>query len=108
MSTGSVVRTRLALLTTLAVFCTGSFAQEPVLGPEIMVYKTVAATNLTAHVFRPPSAPRQGVRPAIVLFHGGGWAAGSPGMGLRRGKEIRLFWSDHRRSLSIGSPTRRH
>lgn len=46
-------------------------------GPDIRVYKTVGTTRLTAHIFRPQSnggAPR----PAIVLFHGGGWVAGSP------------------------------
>jgi acetyl esterase len=47
-------------------------------GPEIRVYKTVGATNLTAHVFRPVASDQPTARPAIVLFHGGGWAAGSP------------------------------
>jgi acetyl esterase/lipase len=46
-------------------------------GPQIEVYKTVGGTKLTAHVFRPVGASSHR-RPAVVLFHGGGWAAGSP------------------------------
>ena len=38
----------------------------------------MADVQLTAHVFRPPETGNRGARPAIVLFHGGGWAAGSP------------------------------
>jgi acetyl esterase len=45
--------------------------------PDIQVYKTVGAAQLTAHVFR-PSGTAQANRPAIALFHGGGWVAGSP------------------------------
>jgi acetyl esterase len=55
-----------------------SITRGSVSGPEIMVYKTVADTKLTAHVFHPEGAGTDIVRPAIVIFHGGGWAAGSP------------------------------
>jgi acetyl esterase/lipase len=51
-------------------------APAQISGPDIRVYKTVGATNLTAHLFRPQGSPT--ARPAIVLFHGGGWSAGSP------------------------------
>ncbi len=53
-------------------------AQQPVSGPEIMAYKTVGDIKLTAHVFRPAWTGKADLRPAIVLFHGGGWVAGSP------------------------------
>jgi acetyl esterase/lipase len=52
--------------------------QVAVSGPEDVVYKTVAGTKLIAHVFRPSGTGRNQARPAIVLFHGGGWAIGSP------------------------------
>ena len=47
-------------------------------GPDIRVYKTVGTTNLTAHLLRPLGSDPSTARPAIVLFHGGGWSAGSP------------------------------
>jgi acetyl esterase len=65
----------LCLLLTLAA--AASTAAETQNDPEILVYKTVAGSDLTAHVFRPPASFR-GARPAIVLFHGGGWGIGSP------------------------------
>ena len=52
--------------------------QPPPSGPEIIVYKTVAGEKLKAHIFRPAGTNLSQTRPAIVLFHGGGWAIGSP------------------------------
>jgi acetyl esterase/lipase len=43
-----------------------------------MVYKTVAEEKLTAHVFRSEGDGAVRTRPAIILFHGGGFVAGSP------------------------------
>lgn len=43
--------------------------------PEVRTYKTAAARELQVHVFRPDAA---GPAPAILLFHGGGWATGGP------------------------------
>jgi len=68
----------LLALPALALGASSLPAQVPVSGPQIVVYKTVADAKLTAHVFRPSGAGTEGLRPAIVLFHGGGWAAGSP------------------------------
>lgn len=51
-------------------------AASSVSGPRIEVYKSVSDIKLTAHIFRPVAAGRR--RPVIVLFHGGGWTAGSP------------------------------
>ncbi len=76
--TGKPYRLWLVILLFLAVHATVSLAQQPVSGPEIVVYKTVAGTKLTAHVFRPAENSPGGARPAIVLFHGGAWSMGSP------------------------------
>jgi acetyl esterase len=56
---------------------TAIVGQAQVAGPDIRVYKTVGATKLSAHLFRPAGSAST-ARPAIVLFHGGGWTAGSP------------------------------
>lgn len=71
-----------SVLPLLAAFCL--FAPKHCLGqesapkPDIRVYKTVGGTKLTAHIFRPASADLRQLFPAVVLFHGGGWIAGSP------------------------------
>ncbi len=44
--------------------------------PAIHTYKTVGGESLTLHVFSPPGDGKK--RPAVVLFHGGGWVWGSP------------------------------
>jgi acetyl esterase/lipase len=44
--------------------------------PAIHTYKTVGGESLTFHVFSPPGDGKK--RPAVVLFHGGGWVWGSP------------------------------
>src|SRR5580704_10996431 len=46
--------------------------------PDVRVYKTVGALSLSAHIFYPSPRPSRTRAPAIVLFHGGGWVAGSP------------------------------
>ena len=44
--------------------------------PVIHTYKTVGGESLALHVFSPPGDAKK--RPAVVLFHGGGWVWGSP------------------------------
>jgi acetyl esterase/lipase len=61
----------------LLLAATATLACAQITGPDVKVYKTVGTTNLTAHIFR-PAASAATARPAIVLFHGGGWVAGSP------------------------------
>jgi len=61
----------------LFLAATAALATAQIAGPDIRVYKTVGTTNLTAHIFRPQGSDRT-ARPAIALFHGGGWVAGSP------------------------------
>jgi len=45
---------------------------------DIFIYKTENAFNLEAHIFRPKDISITEKRPAIVIFHGGGWSIGSP------------------------------
>ena len=49
-------------------------------GPDIRVYKTVGDAKLSVHIFHPASgvSSAKKLAPAILLFHGGGWVAGSP------------------------------
>ena len=55
-----------------------------VLGAEAMVrqathvYKVAGDAELTAHAFTPADAGRGESRPAVVMFHGGGWHRGGP------------------------------
>jgi acetyl esterase len=49
-------------------------SQEPV----ARTYRSVEGASLQAFVFAPPQQSRTGRGPAILLFHGGGWVAGSP------------------------------
>jgi acetyl esterase len=47
---------------------------------ESHVYKTVDGQELRIYVLKPDAWTPQDQRPAIVLFHGGGWSKGSPGI----------------------------
>jgi acetyl esterase len=62
------------------LFCASANAQAAAsaASPDIRTYKTVGAIRLTAHVFRPSQTSTGNRAPAILLFHGGGWVAGSP------------------------------
>jgi acetyl esterase/lipase len=62
----------LAVVADAAVVLRGQTGGPPV----SQTYKTVGSTALAAHVFA--AAQGRSPRPAAVLFHGGGWAAGSP------------------------------
>lgn len=48
------------------------------LEPTEHVYRTVEGVGLRAYVFRSAAATPNAGTPAILLFHGGGWAAGAP------------------------------
>jgi acetyl esterase/lipase len=68
------------LLLSSSLFCALALSQtsgSPA-APDIHVYKTVGASKLTAHVFHPSQTSSANRAPAILLFHGGGWVAGSP------------------------------
>ena len=51
-------------------------AQESSPQPTLHTYKTIESVSLKAHVYSPPGA--KGPRAAVVMFHGGGWVAGTP------------------------------
>jgi acetyl esterase/lipase len=65
----------------------GWVQQAPAVAPQPLVvqgaaahvYKTINGVELRLHVFGPPAADSGKPRPAIVLFFGGGWRAGSIG-----------------------------
>jgi acetyl esterase/lipase len=56
-------------------------------GPVEHVYAQPGGTALKAYVFS-PSTPGAKGRPAIVLFHGGGWAMGEPAWAFSRAKHF--------------------
>ncbi len=43
-----------------------------------MVYKTIDGIQLYVDLFIPDGSHKETLRPAVVFFHGGGWAYGSP------------------------------
>lgn len=57
--------------------CGSLAAQERPSAPETHVFATVEGVELKAYVFRPGPAHHK-PRPAVVLFHGGGWTLGEP------------------------------
>lgn len=46
------------------------------ISPRLVGYKKTARRTLYLHVFTPDAAKFAGPRPAIILFHGGGWVEG--------------------------------
>lgn len=77
----------LATVQIVAVLCGSLAAQEPPSTPEVHVFATVEGVELKAYVFRPDAAHR-GPRPAIVLFHGGGWILGEPAWAFGRARHF--------------------
>ena len=79
------------LVTTLQLLVVASIAPalaEPaVRGPVEHVYAQRGEWQLKAHVFTPDD-PGKERRPAIVLFHGGGWAMGEPAWAYSRAKHF--------------------
>jgi len=53
-----------------------SLAQQS--SPVLAVYSTVGVDTLRVHIFSPNQKTSQNQQHGIVLFHGGGWVAGSP------------------------------
>ena len=75
---------RYALLLSLLIAST-AWSQEddkvrpPAVG-EAITYKKVGDRELKLFVSKPTDWKATDTRPAIVLFHGGGWNRGAPGM----------------------------
>ena len=53
---------------------------------EVQIYKTVDGFQLEAHIFEPYRLNPTEKRPAIVLFHGGGWEDGNAGWAFDRAR----------------------
>jgi len=56
---------------------------------EVKIYKTKNDFNLEAHIFKPEGLLSDGKRPAIVIFHGGGWNGGNPSWAFGRAKHFK-------------------
>lgn len=68
----------LLVIAILAAYGTRDAVATPeTIGPVAHVYRVVEDDSLHAYVFYPPDADRGRPANAILLFHGGGWAAGS-------------------------------
>ena len=64
---------RVVLAAVLAVAAGSAAAQAP----QVVTYKTAGEQALSAHLFAPSDVAAE-PRPAILMFHGGGWVAGEP------------------------------
>jgi acetyl esterase/lipase len=55
----------------------------------VKTYKTTNGFNLQAHIFSPDNIIKGEKRPAIVIFHGGGWNGGNPSWAFGKAKHFR-------------------
>ena len=55
----------------------------------VKTYKTTNGFNLQAHIFSPDNILKGEKRPAIVIFHGGGWNGGNPSWAFGKAKHFR-------------------
>jgi acetyl esterase/lipase len=60
--------------------------QAAAVEPEARIYREVGGRRLGAYVFRP--SPAGSSRPAILMFHGGGWKIGEPAWVFDRAREL--------------------
>jgi acetyl esterase/lipase len=79
---GSILRIMLAIgsLLVLAVVVSPLEAAQDTASeqPSNIMYREVNGQQLSAHVFRPPMRGEGEKFDAVLLFHGGGWNAGTP------------------------------
>jgi acetyl esterase len=69
----------LCTFSTVSLFSTARLpAGDQTVIREAKVYKTIDGKQLIADMFYTAEAMESGQHPAIALFHGGGWAYGSP------------------------------
>lgn len=72
------------LLSALAAAVGADEPKKPIdifaerLSPAVVPYKTIDDVTLNMHIFEPERADQSDVRPALILFHGGGWRWGRP------------------------------
>src|SRR5512134_396323 len=61
-------------------------ADDPPRAPQAYTYREVAGRELKAHVYLPGTRGEN--RPAVLLFHGGGWRIGEPAWLFERAREF--------------------
>src|ERR1035438_6873742 len=78
-----------AVLAVLSAGNSGLGQEKPaVAGPESHVFARRETTDLKAYVFSPKGAKAAPSRAAVVLFYGGGWAAGEPSWAFGRAQHF--------------------
>lgn len=68
---------RRGVLLSCVLACTAGADARAQGDPSVYVYRVAGSDTLRLHVFRPAATDR-GSRPAVLLYHGGGWSAGAP------------------------------
>jgi acetyl esterase len=76
---------------------------------EARIYKTVNGRSLKVHVLLPEGWTPRDRRPAIVLFHGGGWVKGTPSAlndqaDFLRSRGMVCFLAEYRLTDRMGTP----
>jgi acetyl esterase/lipase len=66
------------LLISCLFFNLSIYAQDTTVIQEQKIYKTINGKDLTADMFYTAETRQNKLNPAIVFFHGGGWAYGKP------------------------------
>lgn len=56
--------------------------------PQLVPYKTTPTRVLYLHIFKPDEHRFPGVRPAALIFHGGGWKEGNPQRFYDQGRHL--------------------
>jgi len=67
-----------SLLISCLLFNLSLYAQDTTIIQEQKIYKTINGKDLTADMFYSAQIMKNKLNPAIVFFHGGGWAYGKP------------------------------
>jgi len=88
MTRGGTALLGMSLLLHLFPTCVQAQDSSAALEPATRIYATPGGVELKAHVFSPERGNTQQRRPAIVLFHGGGWAAGEPEWAFPRARHF--------------------
>lgn len=76
------------LLLHSCVACAQVHASAAASGPVARVYARPAGVDLKVHVFSSEQVGARQRRPAIVLFHGGGWSIGTPEWAFSRARHF--------------------
>ena len=71
------MKTTVSLLLALLFSCAVASGQEKVI-QDRKAYKTINGTVLNADIFYTEASEQDYLKPAIVFYHGGGWAYGTP------------------------------